>query len=128
MITWLRAQLDTDERVARAAHVPGPGNWTDGFDRNEECTVGWLAGDRAMDHMEIHDPDRALRQVQAHRAILAAAFGHMAKVDGEWGCCHSADAIERGHCPEQDPADDEIIKALVSIYSNRDGYREEWRP
>jgi len=95
LITWLRAQLEEDERVAKKAaslcgcHPPAP-NWLFG----DESTGGriviaddphpdtpWKLSRRwnrsydglfAAEHIVRHDPARVLREVEAHRRIIAA--------------------------------------------------------
>ena len=110
LVVWLRQQLDTDERLARAA---GWHRWevreggdVDAVGNGKTVVVGALDYDAR--HIAEHDPARVLRQVQAHRAILdlyeQTEYGDLARLT----------ALE------------DVMERLVSIYSDRDGYRQEW--
>lgn len=146
MIEWLRAQLDADERIARAAiHDPRYGRderataddgvWRTRDHAHDECVV-WGVGIMIYDegghtaeqasHIATHDPARVLRQVQAHRAIL----DEWAKVTqpGMKRPRYSGDAEEwfSGHDAGYVKALEFAIKALLSIYSDRDGYNPDW--
>lgn len=147
LITWLRAQLDEDERVALAAKSnTGRWRWDHGFGamcNDKECPYGVLmdvaepddvfAGTVVMevhgydvteawqgaDHIARHDPARVLREVAAKRAILDE---------------HDA-AFERRQHHRDDLASAgalltmvRVVKTLAAPYSDREGYREEWTP
>jgi hypothetical protein len=97
LVAWLRQQLDTDERTAQA---------------------------RLRDHTQFGpselDPDHLLRQVQAHRAILdryELARSHPTSL---------VSSFVRGQDNGFWQGLEEAVKELVSIYSDRDGWREEW--
>lgn len=79
-------------------------------------------------HIARHDPARVLADCAAKRAIVDLAFHREAVVDGEWGCCHSADEIRRGLCPEQDPKHVSELRVLAAVYADHPDYRDEWRP
>lgn len=137
LITWLRAQLDTDERMAREA-TPGRWHWIDpgGSARSalvagDMTPAGWRVVLRAAGevypsaadaaHIEANAPARALRQVQAHRAILERYEDCLARLhDPEHSTVEAAGQLRE--------YEDFVLPALASIYSDRDGYREEWRP
>lgn len=118
LIAWLRAQLDDDERVARAA-ADGPARATWTYiedDRALPYVVSTHPGaDRRMvahpeeleygPHIARHDPARVLADIAAKRAILD---GHA--LDTHW-------------CPMGDA----LLLALAQPYAGRDGWREEWR-
>lgn len=79
LVERLRAAIDEDERAARyALQVGGTGVWTE-VSSGVLCLEGvdgWdglhaLGDQRLTRHMEVHDPARVLRQVAAHREILA---------------------------------------------------------
>lgn len=133
LVVWLRQQLDTDEQLALAAAEvrEGARDWR--FRVAMDLHTGpeyelhmggrvihaGMPGDEdeplrraEIQHMAANDPDRALRQVQAHRAILDLHE----RIPG--------DGINFT-LAEQDRAE-EVLKALASIYSDRDGYRTEW--
>ena len=165
LVTWLTAQLDDDERVARAA-TAGP--WRHSPDKHwrkpgtawfEEavfagatgasatCVAGTgETGDRQSmadaEHIARHDPARVLRDVEVKRQILDIhgiiwrSIGWLER-DGdvldeayeELPVCvacvakHSSfptrDAVPVGPC--------RYVRLLASPYSDRPGYREEWK-
>lgn len=39
-------------------------------------------------------PERVLAECEAKRRLIALAFEHAATIDGEWGCCHDAEALK----------------------------------
>lgn len=39
---------------------------------------------------------RAFRETEAKRILLDLAYKHAEIIDGEWGCCHSAEEIRTG--------------------------------
>jgi len=119
LITWLRQQLDEEERDARS--VEGNGEW--------DCPstgVLQLGGVADLDglvlaprgvvyHIINYDPARVLREVEAKRRIL--------------------DEIDRrvpgGGVRWLDVAtlrDVMIARALALPYSDRPGFRQEWAP
>lgn len=69
--------------------------------------------------------ERALRDVDAKRRMIKLAFQHAAKIDGEWGCCHSAEQIEAGLCHEPLP---DLLRLLALPYAGHPDYRPEWAP
>jgi hypothetical protein len=106
LVTWLRDQLDVDERAA-LAWMP-LGNPTDA----------------ERDHIARHDPTHVLAEVDAKRRILAEVEQMQAledQVDGEWGSgSWSYDATDRPSA--------QILRALALPYADRPGYRDGWRP
>lgn len=124
-LTWLRAQLDEDERVARATiHPNHTGEWVFGEhvewsaygDRARwELTLDEIAptiwdtsgiGPSPLRHMARHDPARVLREIEAKRRILDAW-----DQDGAFW-----------------PGGSDVPALLALPYADRPGYREEWRP
>lgn len=123
LITFLRAQLDEDERIARAA-TPGP--WEPVPER-----PGWLtsaeywsvvdcsgtpAARENAEHVAEWDPARVLREIEAKRQIIDQ---------------HERYAAERrrmmgGWDPQSD--DSPVLAALAAVYADRPGYQESWRP
>jgi len=139
LITWLRAQLDEDERVAREA-TSGPWRYNPAkvwhlpadlpTRRNGEefvgagpldATVG-VAATGPADHPQSmadaryiarHHPARVLAEVEAKRRILD-------EIEAEHGACLGEGCV---------PADtDHIVRLLALPYADRPGYLEEWRP
>ena len=126
LITWLRAQLDDDERLARA--VEPLGYTTDlGGNRLDEHFAhgrvryasedGMPRHDRsdpaAAAHFARHDPARVLREVEAKRGIVelyeaadgGGFVGHLLR-----NCL------------------DTPLRLLALPYCDRPGYQEEWKP
>ncbi|MFM9542297.1 DUF6221 family protein [Streptomyces turgidiscabies] len=127
LVQWLRAQLDEDERIARAACEGAEGRWHplgnqhggsvagdhDGY--HVACDEGYPTVEQAT-HIAEHDPARVLREIDAKRQIIEQ---------------HERYAAERrrmmaGWDPQSD--DSPILAALASVYADRPGYRAEWKP
>ena len=143
---WLGAQLDEDERTARARRgiFPSPGVDEDGtvwlhirpggnavIVRQHDPIEGYDDLAKLRDWADADDGwtlARVLREIDAKRQILRQAFQHAATIDGEWGCCHDAEAIKAGYCEEQQPSNLPLLRLLALPYADRPGYREEWRP
>ncbi|MGW9399379.1 DUF6221 family protein [Streptomyces sp. NPDC055642] len=115
---WLRAQLDEDERIARAA---SPGPWRANAEHDEvlavdEITVAEgfaLSGGQlraTVDHIAEHDPARVLREIDAKRKRLAALV----------------EAIAAGH--DSSDLASELLPLEALPYADRPGYRDDWRP
>lgn len=123
LVTWLSAQLDEDEQVARAASGD---NWVRGFSMgyafSQEGDVYAIAPDgtpariaqgtrcgpdisaeQSSEHIARHNPARVLAEVEAKRRILAD--------------CAAAE-VDRS----------EVAKLLALPYAAQPGYRNEWRP
>lgn len=151
LVAWLRAQIDEDERVAKAA-TAGPWwynpakAWHLPDDlptrRNGEEFVGanlvpsvatCVAATGPADHPQSmadaqfiarHDPARVLREVESKRRILDAL--------------PSDDGYDAGRAKFSDyeSCDDscvgqvmhEVVKLLALPYADRPGYQEEWKP
>jgi hypothetical protein len=147
LVVWLRQQLDTDERLARSVEpVPrqrweavsgewGPQvrtergsepHWSHEIqaevwrcdDEMDGCPDIARAAMAEAEFIAANDPDRVLRQVQAHKAILGE---HEGLANGACNTC--SEGMFSG---EHQVYPCRTIKALVSIYSDRDGYQEEW--
>jgi len=104
--SWLRQQLDEDERVAQPAY-----DFTCGTD--DYFDVYYMAVPLQV-HANRWCPARVLREVEAHRRILAA---HRPGSDP----CDAHDASLR-------TIECETLRLLASIYSDRPGFRQEWAP
>lgn len=119
LVAWLRAQLDEDERVAKAADS---GRWlpegkgisfefyADEFPDGEAWA--YLVADTKANQWHITNwaPARVLAEVEAKREILESAA-----VLDDWDGGNPYMAAR-------------IIRALALPYADRDGYRAEWRP
>jgi hypothetical protein len=136
LVTWLRAQLDDDERVALAAtagpwrhdatkHWRKPGTtWFEesvfagpaGADAT--CVAGTGEADDPQSmadarHIARWDPARVLAEVEAKRRIVDWLVDCADKaLHGDWWNLEVDDAF----------------KAIALPYAARPGYREEWRP
>ena len=99
-----------------------------GQDTNPECEMALTHDSGISRHMERHDPARVLREVAAKRAIIAETLNYMSRIDGEWGCCHNEESIAAGRCEDLLPENEPIFRALASVYADRPGYKEEWKP
>jgi hypothetical protein len=117
LINFVRLQLDKDERVAtdgqRAGLDDGWPFWIDTDDISD-----YEAANAYRDHF---NPARVLREVESFRKIID----------------YCAAAIEVGRIPEgatwsDDAAGAEVgevvLRHLAAIFSDRPGYRGEWRP
>lgn len=109
LIAFLRARLDEDEAVARAAakHVSAPPNpgleWRRDWDkvftapsnppgpRSQVADCGYGGGDLTA-HVALHDPAAVLRRVAADRELLADLLAEKHQVvDGDcWYTCTAA--------------------------------------
>jgi hypothetical protein len=141
LIAFVRQQLDEDERVALAVtEMARFDEWDavgsavdDEIGRSNWEVVGIArpptapAAKAISQHIARWDPARVLAEVEAKRAMLDVILAYEAKIDGEWGCCHSADAIGAGRCPEIDPNEIHAIRVLAQPYAGREGWREEWQ-
>lgn len=149
LITWLRAQLDDDERGALV--VPEPSRrWTyESYVDQRDGTVGLLdMGDRpgreapqpgvGLDdlltdaeaaHIARHDPGSVLREVEAKRLLLGDHTSPHTVVDGfcveEGGpCTHAGE----GYCQIDSWEGCRTQRLLALPFSDRPGYQESWRP
>ena len=121
------AKCDATRVALRSVEVGPPGAYRTGLPAfivpyaEEQPTV-------AAAHIARWDPARVLAEVAAKREIIKVVLWYEAKIDGEWGCCHSEDSIGEGNCPGRQPNDIEVLRLLALPYADRPGYRESWRP
>jgi hypothetical protein len=127
LVDKLREAIANDLRIARACISPGP--WTARGDCRTEVVVvdadgavvaddsGWTGLDRTdADHMARQGPDRAIRQAETFLELIDIILTYEAKIDGEWGCCHNAERIGRGECPDTKPEEIDGLVALAKVY------------
>jgi hypothetical protein len=120
-VEWLRAQLDEDERIARATTWEGSGNKLD-WELIASATIDvggdeFYVGDRAIaNHMMAWEPARVLREIDAKRRLLDEHA-----LNG-WACatCDTGEVEQVFPCP--------TLRILALPYADRPGYHEEWRP
>ena len=153
-IQWLLAQLNEDERIARAAGGRSEQTWEADLSGKDPLgqpswpvavrytTDGRLRGavahlpvtqERSEDrmvHIARHDPARVLREIDAKRQLIARG-----------GPFCTSDCDEPGNEPMNpdtnwttplehhfDCGAYEAAKVLAAVYADRPGYREDWRP
>ncbi|WP_329336138.1 DUF6221 family protein [Streptomyces sp. NBC_01352] len=137
-VRWLGEQLDTDAARAEAGCGHGEGRWHHDsshpngyvYDENDQPVVYDESAPlpEEAEHIADWDPARVLREIDAKQRLLGKVFAYEAKIDGEWGCCHDADEIAAGQCPEIQPKDITALRLLALPYVDKPGYREEWAP
>jgi Family of unknown function (DUF6221) len=127
LVAFLRARLDEDEAAANAGARrvgmpwrvdPEPWDGDTGI-IDDLGRVGSTGGRYAAEHIVRHDPARALREIQAMRAI--AALYDCASVELSdspddpkvWGWARAA------HVAAHD---------IATIWSGHPDYRPEWKP
>ncbi|HEU4422114.1 MAG TPA: DUF6221 family protein [Pilimelia sp.] len=138
LITWLRIQLDEDERVARSAtagpwrHNPNkhwrkPGTtWFEeavfagppGTDATCVAGTGETDDPQSMAdaaHIARHDPARVLAEVDAKRRLL-----QQFELRGN--------SVRATVVPSTGGVWDDLLRMLALPYAGRPGYRAEWRP
>lgn len=131
LVQWLRAQLDEDERIARAA-TQGDWVWSREFvtpPGYHHRTVGPLEpGDAA--YMTTWAPARVLREVDAKRQLIARG-GPFCTSDCDAPGNEPMDPETDWTTPLEHHLDCAAYKAAAVLalpYADRPGYREEWRP
>lgn len=155
LITFLRARLDDDERIAKAA-TTGPWSVNDeSFAESIRATDGTevVAGGRwggeapvfestedAL-HIAAHDPARTLLEIEAKRQLLADALAekHVVVEDCWYTCpaateerdggetCNDADSDKPCNCG-RDARVERRLRLLAMSYADHPDHREEWRP
>ncbi|MFI2650191.1 DUF6221 family protein [Micromonospora fulviviridis] len=119
LVTWLRQQLDEDERVARAADssrwLPEDKGITFEYTADDfhegEAQARLAADTRAnQEHIARHDPERVLAEVEAKRRILDECEWRIVDFDPGHGCAQ------------------QVLAFLALPFADRPGYRAEWRP
>jgi hypothetical protein len=148
LVRWLGEQLDEDERVARVAmRLPGgvPGEqWRVSGSHSDAGGTYWSITNASSDidrvptlemvgsgmsgggahtedvatHIAAHDPARVLREIDAKRELLRR---YEALAAGVLVLTSSAREIQSEYRRV-------ILPSLAAGYSDRPGYREEWRP
>lgn len=134
LTTWLRAQLDEDERVARDASGD---TWVTGASAGYEYSrpgdvyaiahdgtpariaLGTRCGpdiseEQSSEHIARHDPARVLAEVEAKRRIIAL-----------WEEAQSAQFPDEGGYAS---ALKDVVRLVALPHAGLPGYREKWRP
>jgi hypothetical protein len=144
ILAFVNARLDEREAAAKAA-TEGEWHWVDPGGKVKQALVagtwdrqhGWRTvlpsanGDVYpscfdAEHIALNDPAFVLADVAAKRRIVDAALRHLAVIDGEWGCCHSAEAIAAGRCPDNSPDQSEIIRQLAAPFAQHPDFDPAW--
>lgn len=125
LVAWLRAQLDEDERAARAVAVPSP--WQVDISPREafvQASDGRVVGETGFDesavHIARHDPARVLAEVAAKRRII----DRFEFVDSHGPAVDHVRALDMTTGARAALLD--AVKMLASVYAGRPGWREEW--
>jgi hypothetical protein len=108
LVQWLRAQLDEDERIARACS--GNGQWNE----RDIAIYGPDLGVEVRAHMAAHDPARVLREIDAKREVVR--LSERAHDYAPTFTSGFAAALEG------------VLRMYAVAYADRPGFREEWRP
>lgn len=153
LYTWLKAQLDDDERLARGAadsmlwHGPVKAGEIWESDKGFVYTEGQVPGLRdeclwkadtpgrytremselVAHHVARHDPARVLREVEAKRQIVEVHQPFEVVEDPACQvCADTSDKYSDEWTREEWPC--LTLRLLALPYADRQGYREEWRP
>lgn len=141
LMEWLRVQLDKDERIARAACWDEQSDvWTarPPRDRYARYTVVDYLDDGVVvvtpenadddgvgRHVAEWDPARVMREIDAKRGALAQ---YTAAVDRMDQAMRDDDTAAYRAARVEAQALQPVIRRDAAVYSERPGYREEWRP
>lgn len=72
--------------------------------------------------------ERWTAEAEAKRQLVDVILGYEAKIDGEWGCCHTAEEIRSGRCPERPVDGIKGLRLIAMPYAGHEDYRSEWLP
>jgi hypothetical protein len=155
LVRWLRAQLDEDERIARAAMeavgpVPGAAQWRYTASLTDEGGQYWsittvapsdtvptveLVGsgmsgggvhkETLARHIAEHDPARVLREIDAKRQTIAELEAVERSMDQ---ASRDRDVARYNAVRAEWVVLCRIVRRDAAVYSDRPGYREAWRP
>lgn len=165
MIAFYRARLDEDAEAARAATWDDgqSATWTDrppraSYERHtvvDFCDDGVVVvtpenadADGVGQHVARHDPARALREAETHRAIVDAYLPPGGDPHSGLPCTGSVALDPDGVAYAEDAAEpwgetwcerhveaskrlihhDYVIRLLVAVHSDHPDYKDVWRP
>lgn len=116
LTVWLREQIADDERVARAGEPDHEGLWRK------------LGNDGFEDHILRWQPTRVLAECDAKRRLVE--LHGPVDVHDDSSCRECSDSGWAGSVDGHSPVDlpCPTLRLLCLPYSDRPGYREEWRP
>jgi hypothetical protein len=125
LVDFLRARLDEDEALAMEA-PPGPWHIGNAVDPTQPCNVHTFPGARLVaddlnwlvaEHIARYNPARVLREIEAKREALA----HYERIRQHARQGEEVYVLAEGAVAKQ-------IAIMATAYSDRPGYREDWRP
>ena len=148
---WLRAQLDEDERIARAVEdrsAPWDGQWMADGNSAVRTLNGHVLFYRhgsgplkpgLADHVAEWDPARVLRETEAKRRIVDAYLPSGGDPHPGLPCINfegqdPADYSGHDSCSRHLEAskrllhDDYVLRLLALPFADRPGFQESWRP
>lgn len=131
---WLTAQLEDGESAARGAKGRTGGRWTQDDGPPEDIVLYDMSGKLTMGqarHIARHDPARVLREIDAKRKLVklhgraTLRAGGGAQYYDTTTVCRSCEANLQ--FPDESwPCT--TLRLLAAPYSDRPGFREEWKP
>lgn len=152
LVAFLTARLDEEERAADLISAGGyqPQRWIVrgdfhelwppeiiGLDKPigapddeqpEEFRVALaISGRNEAQHIARWDPARVLAEIAAKRALIDHVARYEARRDSEWGCCHDAEQILAGECPEINTGEIKALRLLAAPYASHADFDESWR-
>lgn len=71
---------------------------------------------------------RALLEVTAKRRLITVVLRGESRIDGEWGCSHSAEEIAANQCYSTNVNNIEGLQLLALPYEDHAEYNQEWFP
>lgn len=117
LVRWLGAQLDEDERIVNEANT------------SPEMVTG-IPRSYAEAPVAVHiatfaDPARVLREITARRRTIAQ---HTAAVERMDQAMRDNDTSAYQRAMTMEIAFRAVLRNDAAVYSDRPGYRMEWRP
>lgn len=120
LVTWLRAQLDEDERAARELERVGLDTVMPGAIIDHTGSTVFFAAEVYQRLLRVLDPASVLRDIESQRRVVdLCAESILAGTGGlrdEFYCGYYLDKFN------------ELLRALALPFSDRPGYRKEWTP
>lgn len=131
LVRWLTSQLDADEETARAAADEYGADWyyDDGFvlARREDDMVATGSQDflerKQGVFIAAHDPARVLQEIDAKRGIVRAYEAAVAAFSDSGPAMANYDRLTGSVSSLRGS-----LELLATVYADRPGYQESWRP
>jgi Family of unknown function (DUF6221) len=133
LAAFILARLDEKEAAAKAAQLRFPGPWSRAdapgsplpsavslYDSRDE-SFGVIRGSHAADHIVLHDPDRALREVDGARRLLELSG------DADWLDGALDEEVARTAKPGEMTLGELIRRAMAAGWSDHPGYDPAWK-